>query len=291
MPICPECRTAEVGFHAPECPACGWRGDGRDGVYDFLADRDRDGGVFAAYTELYERIAADDVENPIQGDELLDLEAERLLDTLGPVTGQAVCDIGIGRGLVFDRLRAGGPRMLVGVDLAWPYLRRAGADDPAIRLMRANAENLPFRSELDAIVASDVLEHVLNPADFLDTAVQALAPGGRLLVKVPYRENISQYRRSEGCPYPMVHLRTFDRALLGQALEDAGLDVERFTYSGFYAGRWQPPLRRVPQIHHRLTRLLDRRYGAAPATNRIDPRLGRLLMRPVVITALARRPG
>ena len=101
--------------------------------------------------------------------------------------------------------------------------------------MRANAENLPFRAELDAIVASDVLEHVLNPADFLQSALEALVPGGRLLVKVPYRENISQYRRSDGCPYPMVHLRTFDRTLLRQALEDTGLRPERFSYSGFYS--------------------------------------------------------
>ena len=100
----------------------------------------------------------------------------------------------------------------MGVDLAWPYLRRVEGGDASVRVLRANAENLPFRDELDAIVASDVLEHVLNPADFLHSALEALRPGGRLLLKVPYRENISQYRRADGCPYPMVHLRTFDRS-------------------------------------------------------------------------------
>ena len=63
---------------------------------------------------------------------------------------------------------------------------------------------------------------MLNPADFLESAVGALVPGGRLLVKVPYREDISQYRRAAGCPYEMVHLRTFDRPLLRKALRDAG---------------------------------------------------------------------
>jgi SAM-dependent methyltransferase len=290
MPICPECRAAQVTLEAPACQACGWRAGIEAGVPDFMARRDRDDGVLAAYTELYERIAADDLECPIQGTELLSLEAERLAETLGPVAGQAVCDVGIGRGLLLERLGAEQPRLLLGVDLSLTYLRRARNGMPNLRLVRANAENLPFREELDAIVASDVLEHVLNPADFLASAVEALVPGGRLVVKVPYRENISQYRRSSGCAYPMVHLRTFDRTLLRQALEDAGLEVKGFSYSGFYAGRWQPFVRRWPRGTHLLQRILERRYGPNPGPNRIHPRIGRLLMRPVVITAVAHKP-
>jgi hypothetical protein len=124
MPICPRCRAAEVGFRAPSCAACGWRGAEVDGIPDFVADEDRANGVFQAYTDLYERIAEDDIDAPIQGDDLLGLEAERLLAALGPVAGQAVCDVGIGRGFLFDRLRQAGPRLLVGVDLALAYLRR-----------------------------------------------------------------------------------------------------------------------------------------------------------------------
>jgi SAM-dependent methyltransferase len=291
VPICPSCRAAEVGFDGPRCDNCGWRTAHLDGIPDFLSDSDRDGGVFAEYTALYERIAGDDLDAPIQTDPLLDLEARRLLEALGPVAGAAVCDVGIGRGFLFDRLRAERPRLLVGVDLAWPYLRRVDAGDASVRVLRANAENLPFREELDAIVASDVLEHVLNPADFLHSALEALVPGGRLLLKVPYRENISQYRRADGCPYPMVHLRTFDRSLLRQAIEDAGLRAERFTYSGFYLDRWHPAIARLPVVPGVLKSRLKQRYGDDPGTNRMNPRLARLVIRPVVITALARKPA
>jgi hypothetical protein len=137
------------------------------------------------------------------------------------------------------------------------------------------------------IIASDVLEHVLNVADFLGSAVDALKPGGKLLVKVPYRENLSQYRRSSGCPYPMVHLRTFDRSLLRQTLKDAGLRVEGVRYSGFYSSRWQPPLSRLPRTGALIGGLIDRRYGKNPGPNRMNPRVARLLMRPVVISAVA----
>jgi SAM-dependent methyltransferase len=262
-----------------------------DGVGDFVGKRDRESALFRSYTGLYERIAGDDIDEPIQGDELLDVEAQKLLETLGPLAGAAVCDVGVGRGLIFERLLAERPRLLVGVDLAVPYLRRLGGGNANVRLVRANAESLPFREELDVIVASDILEHVLNPADFLDTAMTALSPGGRLLVKVPYREDLSQYRRSAGCPYEMVHLRTFDRPLLRKALEDAGLRVERFTYSGFYTGRWQRPIARIPKAGGVVDLLLRRRFGENPGPNRIHPRLGRLLMQPVVITAIARKAG
>ncbi len=291
MPLCPECRRGSVEFSAPHCASCGWAGDMLDGgVVDLLARRDRESTLFRAYTELYERIAEDDIATPIQGDELLDLEATRLLEALGPIEGAAVCDVGVGRGRFFELLLRERPRLLIGVDLAPAYLKRLATDRSDVRLVRANAESLPFREELDAIVASDVLEHVLNPADFLESIFDALAPGGRVLVKVPYREDISQYRRSAGCPYEMVHLRTFDRALLHKALRDAGLHPEHTSYSGFYPGRWQPWLGRSAQARHRVNRLLKRRYGPDPGTNRIHPRVGRLLMQPVVITVLARKP-
>jgi hypothetical protein len=63
------------------------------------------------------------------------------------------------------------------------------------------------------------------------------------------------------------------------------------TYSGFYAGRWHPGIKRLPLVPVGLTMALERRYGKNPGTNRIHPRVGRLLMRPAAITALARKPS
>lgn len=290
MPLCPECRQGPIGFDEPECGECGRRTPAADGILDLVSEQDRASALFTAYAELYDQIAHDDLASPIQGDELLDLEAQRLVESLGPLAGRAVCDIGVGRGLIFNRLLAAGPRLLVGVDLARAYLERLGPSDPRVKLVQANAETLPFHEEFDVIVPSDVMEHVFNAADFLGGAVDALKPGGLLLVKVPYRENISQYRRTDGCPYPMVHLRTFDRTPLLQALEDAGLSVESVGYSGFYTSRWHPRLARLRRTAWVLGRLIELRYGTDPGPNRMDPRLARLLMRPVVISVLARKP-
>ena len=130
-----------------------------------------------------------------------------------------------------------------------------------------------------------------TPRTSSEVPPEQLLPGGRLVIKVPFRENLSQYRRTGGCPYPIVHLRTFDRTLLRQALEDVQLRVEAFSYSGFFLGRWQPPIGRWQRGADALRRLLKRVYGPDPGPNRIHPRVGRLLMRPVVITAVARKLG
>ena len=290
MLVCPECRQAGVGFDAPRCEHCGWQAPQDGEILDLVSGQDRRSALFSAYADLYDEIAGDDLASPIQDDALLDLEAQKLVRSLRPLEGQAVCDIGVGRGMIFNRLLEAKPRLLVGLDLARAYLERLSTNHPNVRLVRANAENLPFREEFDVIVASDVMEHVLNVADFLGSTVDALRPGGRLLVKVPFRENISQYRQTDGCPYPMVHLRTFDRPLLLQTLEDAGLGIDSVRYSGFYNGRWQPPLARLRRTSRAVGKLVERRYGKDPGPNRMQPRLARLLIRPVVISVVASKP-
>lgn len=70
----------------------------------------------------------------------------------------------------------------VGVDVAFRWLlagrlrlREAGVDSP---LVCANAEHLPFRGVFDRIVANDLLEHVVTPAQVLAECRRVVAPSG-----------------------------------------------------------------------------------------------------------------
>lgn len=291
MPICPECRDAAVEHGPGTCPACGWERGTVGTIPDFLSRQDHESGLLSAYRELYDDIAADDLENSIQSPARLRAEAERTLAELGPIEGKDVCEVGVGQGALVRLMLEHGPRSVTGLDLASAYVQRLESDDPRLHLLLANAENLPFREELDAMVVSDVLEHVLNPADLLGGCAEALRPGGRLLVKVPYREDLSQYRTHGGtCPYPMVHLRMFDRPLLRKAVEDAGLKVDSFSYGGFYPGRLRPLVAPIAPIRSLFSRVLLRRFsGDGSELDRIDPRLGRALIPPVTISAVAHR--
>ncbi len=82
-------------------------------------------------------------------------------------------------------LAAAGRRfpVAVGVDVAFRWLlvgrlrlREAGVDAP---LLCANAEFLPFAGGLfDRVVANDLLEHVVDPAEVLAECRRVAAPGG-----------------------------------------------------------------------------------------------------------------
>lgn len=289
MPICPECRRASVAYGPGTCPGCGWERSELSGLPDFLNRGDHESGLFGAYRELYDTIADDDLATSIQSPARLRSEACDILEAVGPVAGKDVCEIGVGQGALVRLLLEQDPSSVIGVDLAATYLQRLARDDPRLHLIVANAENLPFRSELDVLVVSDVLEHVLNAADLLGGCADALRPGGRLVVKVPYRENLSQYRTHTGnCPYPMVHLRTFDRSVLRQTIEDAGMRVESFSYGGFYLDRIRPALTWAFPVRDGLTRGLRRLYKAdGNELTGIPPLLGRALIKPVTITAVA----
>jgi SAM-dependent methyltransferase len=75
-------------------------------------------------------------------------------------------------------------------------------------------------------VCSEVLEHVDDPAAFLDRASRYLAPGARLIVTVPGGP-ISAFDRKIG------HRQHFDRAAIRCILEKAGYSLERVYLAGF----------------------------------------------------------
>ena len=134
--------------------------------------------------------------------------------------------MGVGKGILFEKLRRAGPAMLVGVDISMPYLQRV-ANTGNLTVVLANAENLPFRDAFDLVVAADVLEHVLNVGDFLMSVRESVVTDGTFVVRVPYLDNMLQYAHLNGCEYDIVHLRNFARGNLVHLLRHTGFVVDR----------------------------------------------------------------
>lgn len=54
------------------------------------------------------------------------------------------------------------------------------------RLHVANAETFALPQQFDTVVAGELLEHLSNPAQFLERAKEHLSPDGRVVVTTPY---------------------------------------------------------------------------------------------------------
>jgi 2-polyprenyl-3-methyl-5-hydroxy-6-metoxy-1,4-benzoquinol methylase len=80
------------------------------------------------------------------------------------------------------------------------------------------------RADFDVVTMWDVLEHVPEPAEFLQSAVNLLRPGGHLFVNVPDLDSLQA--RLLGTRWPLLlpeHLNYFNRSSLAYCGAQAGL--------------------------------------------------------------------
>jgi SAM-dependent methyltransferase len=272
------------------CAACGWAVGAVDGIACFLSRRDRNDPVIAEYLDNYDEIAGDDLKNSFVDERYIENQAKNMVAHTRTIAGERICDIGAGKGYLIRTLLNAGAEQVTAIDISLPYLRRF-KDEPRIRPIVANAENLPFAQEFDRIFCTDVMEHVLNVGSFLYSLSRALKLGGRAHVRVPYLENLLSYSPHVGCRYRFVHLRTFDRALLGRAFDEIGLAVERFRLDGFSFGSPQPFWMRKSSalFYAGLRALALRSLEHEMDVTRWPPRLAKMLMRPTTITVTVRK--
>lgn len=289
--ICPDCATAIAPSQSSQCSACGWTAACKEGVPLLLSSNDQEDGTFRSYFENYRTIAEDDIHESIQPERYVNIQAEKFFTYLPRIRDQVICDVGVGKGNLTRYLIAGGAERVVAVDIAIPYLVQL-AREPRVIPVVANAENLPFSRAFDMVVATDILEHVINVASFLFAVNRALKPDGFFAVRVPFRENLMCYTPFLGCKYRFVHLRNYNEDLLKHTLECAGFEIVQVTYDGFWPSQPQPwwivsDFRK--KLYARIINWLTR-GGADPVDiNRMANRWARCLMVPTTLTAIARK--
>ena len=289
--ICPDCHDPLMADGIVECAKCGWVGTYRDGIPSYLSRRDMADPVLQEYLENYDQIAADDLVKSIQDERHLQYVALNMAEAVGPLEGLRVCDIGCGKGFLARELLRKRPKEVTVVDIAVAYLERF-RDIPGLRRVIANAENLPYRGEFDLIVATDIMEHVLNVGSFLFCLNRALKPGGRAHVRVPLDENLLQYAPQLGCPYRFVHLRSFDKKMLRISFRGAGFEIRGFRLDGFWPSIPRDLWTRGP-IRQRILALfqgmLPRILKDPMEVTRWPPWVVQAFLRPVTISVIAQK--
>jgi SAM-dependent methyltransferase len=140
-----------------------------------------------------------------------------------------ILDVGCGGGLFLQMLVERGAGQVAGLDFSLDAAkiatRRAGVPAVCATLSKA-----PFRPEsCSAITMFHVLEHLFEPAAYLEAAWKLLKPNGRLIVQVP---NASCWQflllgeRWNGLDVPR-HLIDFRQADLDLLLDHCGFEVLR----------------------------------------------------------------
>lgn len=197
-------------------------------------------------------------------------QARLLADALGAVPGQLVVDVGCGDGSAAQVARPilAGHR-IVGVDWSHDALRRARSRMGHV--VRGELDRgLPFADGCaDAVLFSEVIEHLVDPDHALEELRRVLRPGGHLMLSTP---NLAAWynralllagvqpvfsevslRGIHGRPGAQVvgHLRLYTARALRSHLTASGFRDVRITGAPFHG---------VP----RGMRLLDRAACAVP---------------------------
>ena len=127
-------------------------------------------------------------------------------------------EVGCGTGFVLQQLAAENRYELTGLESHIAGLRYARARLPSVEFVQADARDLPYESEFDAVGAFDVIEHVGEDEAVLASIRRALKVGGIVIVTVPQHKWLWS-----GTDEQAMHKRRYTRRELMTKLETAGL--------------------------------------------------------------------
>lgn len=176
--------------------------------------RRTDSDRMIAYQENYDRIAADHLawwektgNNPFQDPDILKSNEDFTVGLINEYAAEgSMIDVGCGMGDLLMRFPS---RPRCGIDISSGYLKVARAR--GLEVTEAAVENIPYLADtFDVVVATDILEHVLDVNAALKEMLRILRPGGTVVARVPDMEPVAW----EGQKYEFVHLRIFDEGTL-----------------------------------------------------------------------------
>ena len=197
-------------------------------------------------------------------------EVARMLADLVPV-GSRVLDVGCGTGSVSRIIADTRDAKIIGIEPDPCRATAARARGLQVHEQLFTPAVLQLLEAFDVIVFADVLEHVADPGNFLQLALRALLPGGRVIASVP---NVAHWSvrldllrgRFDYQPVGIrdaTHLRWFTAETVRSLFETNGLRVISLQhtagvtlpeYENRRPWRWMPRDRR-----HAIVRALARR--------------------------------
>lgn len=179
---------------------------------------------------------------------------QTIFEWVDPSDESVILDMPCGRGFYLNMFRHVSKCTIIGAELDWEVLQRARRNigHLDIPLHRARIEALPYPDNtFDAVIYSEILEHIEDDVQALKEAYRVLKPGGVVVVTVPHAnypfwwdpinktlETLFNTHIQHG---PLAglwanHVRLYTRQELRHAAQFAGFTVEAersFTHHAF----------------------------------------------------------
>ncbi|CAN5125368.1 hypothetical protein BH20ACT24_BH20ACT24_23790 [soil metagenome] len=174
----------------------------------------------------------------------------------GMVDGsQRILDIGCGSSRILQSLP-----QAVGLDMQIRKLRWLRS--PGRALVQGSLSRLPFEDEsFDAVICSEVIEHIARSDVDLTDMVRVLSPGGMLVLGTPdygrwtWRALEGLYKKVFPQGYATEHINPYTRAELRRIIEGLGLAVLDVQYVGgseMIFKAYKPAAARAPRAMLRI---------------------------------------
>ena len=154
---------------------------------------------------------------------------EQLANWVAPKPGERILDVGCFTGDLIEVLRSRGADAF-GLELQPEAVRIAQERMPG-RVFQADVNGSQFPpGPYDTITMMAVIEHVVDPVNFIRRAHSLLVPNGRLLLQTPDASStLAHVMRSYWPPLaPIEHIHLFTRASMRTLLRDFGLTDVKF---------------------------------------------------------------
>lgn len=192
------------------------------------------------YEEYWSRAAPSPLTDPLTPTRL-----HLLREELGQTSAKRVLDAGCGVGTIVAALAAEGFDAS-GIDISPSAIKLARRTHPQRSFTAHSVEDLPWpiqENSVDAVVAFELIEHLLRPRRLLEGARTALARGGHIALTTPYHgllKNLALASLGFERHFAVEgdHIRFFTDGELRRLLEETGFRVERTIHFGRWPGVW-----------------------------------------------------
>lgn len=113
---------------------------------------------------------------------------QTIFEWVEPTAGKIILDMPCGRGFYLNMFNYATGATIIGAELEWDVILKAKANvgHLNIPLQNANLYHLPYAdNSFDAVILSEILEHIEDDVAGLREAYRVLKPGGVVAITVP----------------------------------------------------------------------------------------------------------